>query len=148
MSTSSMERLKSLHVSSIVKLPPSKRAAIISALSKEPPARIAKILQRWETFARPEQLPPPQPWQVWMFLAGRGAGKTRSGAEWIRDNVRQGIKRIGLIAPTAADSRDVMVEGSSGIDEQSIRLWLQVCVNRTRTRSTGEMIHSTMHAQR
>jgi len=52
-----------------------------------------------------------------MFLAGRGAGKTRSGAEWIRDNVRLGIKRIGLIAPTAADSRDVMVEGSSGILE-------------------------------
>jgi phage terminase large subunit-like protein len=47
----------------------------------------------------------------------RGAGKTRSGAEWIRENVRQGVKRIGLIAPTAADSRDVMVEGSSGILE-------------------------------
>jgi hypothetical protein len=52
-----------------------------------------------------------------MFLAGRGAGKTRSGAEWIRANVKLGIKRIGLIAPTAADSRDVMVEGSSGILE-------------------------------
>jgi phage terminase large subunit-like protein len=52
-----------------------------------------------------------------MFLAGRGAGKTRSGSEWIRENVRQGVKRIGLIAPTAGDSRDVMVEGSSGILE-------------------------------
>jgi phage terminase large subunit-like protein len=72
-----------------------------------------------------EQLPPPQPWQVWMFLAGRGAGKTRSGSEWIRENVRQGVKRIGLIAPTAGDSRDVMVEGSSGI--------LEVCWNTTGT---------------
>jgi phage terminase large subunit-like protein len=52
-----------------------------------------------------------------MFMAGRGAGKTRSGAEWVRDSVKQGVRRIGLIAPTAADARDVMVEGSSGILE-------------------------------
>jgi phage terminase large subunit-like protein len=52
-----------------------------------------------------------------MFVAGRGAGKTRSGTEWIRDNVKRGIRRIGLIAPTAADARDVMIEGSSGILE-------------------------------
>jgi len=98
-------------------VPQSRLDEIISNLSKEKPAKIAKALRTWKSFARPEQLPPPQPWQVWMFLAGRGAGKTRSGSEWIRENVRQGVKRIGLIAPTAGDSRDVMVEGSSGILE-------------------------------
>jgi hypothetical protein len=117
MNTSSTERLKHLHVSSLDGVTQSQLDAIISDLSKESPAKIAKLLRTWETFARPEQLPPPQPWQVWMFMAGRGAGKTRSGAEWIRDSVKQGVRRIGLIAPTAADARDVMVEGSFGILE-------------------------------
>jgi len=48
-------------------------------------------------------------------MAGRGAGKTRSGAEWIRDKVKQGSRHLGLIAPTAADIRKVMVEGESGV---------------------------------
>lgn len=54
-------------------------------------------------------------WQVWAYIAGRGAGKTRSGAEWVREKVKAGCSRIALIAPTAADARDVMVEGDSGI---------------------------------
>jgi phage terminase large subunit-like protein len=49
------------------------------------------------------------------YLAGRGAGKTRSGAEWIRQKLKAGYRRIALIAPTAGDARDVMVEGVSGI---------------------------------
>jgi phage terminase large subunit-like protein len=49
-------------------------------------------------------------------MAGRGSGKTRSGAEWVRDQVEnEGVKRIALVAPTQADVRDVMVEGESGI---------------------------------
>lgn len=48
-------------------------------------------------------------------MAGRGAGKTRSGAEWVRDQIdRFGARRVALIAPTSADVRDVMVEGESG----------------------------------
>jgi phage terminase large subunit-like protein len=47
---------------------------------------------------------------------GRGAGKTRSGAEWIRQRVESGVsKRIALVAQTPADVRDVMVEGESGL---------------------------------
>lgn len=49
------------------------------------------------------------------MLAGRGFGKTRTGAEWIREQVKAGAKRIGLIAPTASDAREVMVEGESGL---------------------------------
>lgn len=49
-------------------------------------------------------------------MAGRGSGKTRSGAEWVREQVEDhGVKRIALVAPTQADVRDVMVEGESGI---------------------------------
>jgi predicted phage terminase large subunit-like protein len=66
--------------------------------------------------ARPEQLPPPGDWRVWLLLAGRGFGKTRSGAEWVREQVKEGrAGRVALVAPTAADARDVMIEGESGI---------------------------------
>src|SRR5215470_4914009 len=48
-------------------------------------------------------------------MAGRGFGKTRSGAEWVRAEVKAGRRRIALVGPTAADARNVMVEGASGI---------------------------------
>lgn len=55
-------------------------------------------------------------WSVWVLLAGRGFGKTRVGAELVRDVVESGqAKRIHIIAPTAADARDVAVEGESGL---------------------------------
>jgi predicted phage terminase large subunit-like protein len=69
----------------------------------------------WRAWAREEQTAPDGDWQVWAYIAGRGAGKTRSGAEWVREQVKQGADRIALIAPTAGDARDVMVEGDSGI---------------------------------
>ncbi len=66
--------------------------------------------------ARPEQLAPEGDWRVWLILAGRGFGKTRSGAEWVREQVESGrCRRIALVAETAADARKVMVEGDSGI---------------------------------
>lgn len=49
------------------------------------------------------------------MLAGRGFGKTRTGAEWVLERVRSGARRIALVAPTAADARDTMVEGEAGI---------------------------------
>src|SRR6516162_351496 len=68
----------------------------------------------WRYRARPEQLPPVGSWRVWLLMAGRGFGKTR-GAEWVRAEVKAGRRRIALVAPTAADARNVMVEGASGI---------------------------------
>lgn len=50
-----------------------------------------------------------------MILAGRGFGKTRAGAEWVREKAKEGCERIALVAATAADARDVMVQGESGI---------------------------------
>lgn len=70
----------------------------------------------WRSKARPEQLPPPGDWSLWIACAGRGWGKTRCGAEWVLEIARANPNaRIALIAPTAADARDVMVEGPSGI---------------------------------
>ena len=69
---------------------------------------------RWGKHARAAQRPPDGEWDVWMCLAGRGWGKTRVGAEWAILQARQ-YGRGALIGPTAADTRDVLVEGESGI---------------------------------
>ena len=62
------------------------------------------------------QVPPEGNWRVWGYVAGRGAGKTRAGAQWIQRRVEAGLMKRGcLIAPTANDIRDVMVEGASGL---------------------------------
>lgn len=70
----------------------------------------------WKLWAREPQIPPEGIWRVWLILAGRGFGKTRTGAEWVRAEVEaRRCSRLALIAPTAADARDVMVEGDSGL---------------------------------
>jgi phage terminase large subunit-like protein len=74
------------------------------------------LLADWELWARTEQLPPAGDWLIWLILAGRGWGKTRTGAEFIRWRVESGqAQRVGLVAQTVADVRDVIVEGESGI---------------------------------
>ena len=61
-------------------------------------------------------MPPEGDWRVWLFLGGRGAGKTRAGAEWVARRARLGLsRRIALIGPTFHDVREVMIEGHSGI---------------------------------
>lgn len=76
-----------------------------------------ELAYRWDFWRRPNQAPPPglgQDIRIWMLLAGRGFGKTRVGAETTRHMI-QSCRRIALVGPTAADVRDVMVEGESGI---------------------------------
>ncbi|MDB5612134.1 MAG: ATP-binding protein [Bradyrhizobium sp.] len=93
-------------------LTPSQRQSVLSSLTE---AQADELLHDWEFLGRPDQLPPPGDWRTWLFLAGRGAGKTRAGAEWVRSKIRAGYSPIALIAPTAGDARDVMVEGNGGI---------------------------------
>jgi predicted phage terminase large subunit-like protein len=70
----------------------------------------------WRGHARPKQLPPEGNWRVWLIRTGRGWGKTRAGAEWIRAEVESGRRgRLALVGRTAADARDVIVEGESGV---------------------------------
>lgn len=70
----------------------------------------------WEYVARAEQLPPDGDWRVWMIMAGRGFGKTRAGAEWVRmiADTHPGA-RIALVSSSLAEARAVMVEGESGL---------------------------------
>lgn len=70
---------------------------------------------RWGRHARAEQQVPPGEWLIWLIQAGRGAGKTRIGAEWVNHRARTTSRRIALVARTPADARDVMIEGDSGI---------------------------------
>lgn len=89
------------------------RQECLSGLSA---AEQAQALYNWRFWARPNQVAPRGEWDTWLLMAGRGFGKTRSGAEWVRERVEQGIAhRIALVAPTPADARDVMIEGQSGI---------------------------------
>lgn len=85
----------------------------------------SELLFDWQFWARPNQLPPTtQEWSHWLVLAGRGFGKTRMGAEWVRSIVSgqsplmaptSAPCRIALVAETAADGREVMIEGESGL---------------------------------
>jgi len=74
------------------------------------------MLKAWGLWAHEAQRPPPDPWRTWLFLGGRGAGKTRAAAEWVRDQVERGLRaRFALIGPTLSDVREVMIEGPSGL---------------------------------
>jgi predicted phage terminase large subunit-like protein len=92
-------------------LSPSSRQQTLAKLT---PEQQAEVLWSWAAWARPEQLPPDGDWSIWLVKAGRGFGKTRLGAEWVRSVAQPGA-RIALVAPTAADVRDVIIEGESGI---------------------------------
>ena len=90
----------------------------------------------WLTTARPEQVAPDGDWLTWVILAGRGWGKTRTGAE---DAAWSGMSnpgwRIAVVAPTSADARDTCIEGDSGLlnvlPRESVQTW---------NRSLGELI--------
>jgi len=84
-------------------------------LGKLSDGQASALIHDWRFWGRTNQIAPDGDWMTWLFLAGRGAGKTRSGAEWIRERVRAGYGRIALIAPTARDARNVMVDGESGL---------------------------------
>jgi len=76
----------------------------------------------FEFWAMDHQLPPEGDWRAWVILGGRGAGKTRAGAEWVRSKVegarpldKGACKRIALVGETIDQVRDVMIFGESGI---------------------------------
>ena len=75
-----------------------------------------QIAAYWEGLRTQAQTPPEGDWRVWLFMGGRGAGKTRTGAEWVSALARSGAAmRIGLIGATLREVRSVMVEGDSGL---------------------------------
>lgn len=70
----------------------------------------------WDIWGRRTQQPPPGDWRVWLVMAGRGFGKTRLGAEWVRAQAEADPEaRIALVAASLHEARSVMVEGESGL---------------------------------
>ena len=70
----------------------------------------------WYLWAHPGQTDPGGDWQAWIIMAGRGFGKTRAGAEWVRDIAESDSEaRIALIGATLSEARAIMVEGESGL---------------------------------
>ncbi len=97
-------------------------AAIEALLAGLSPMELEHLFHDWMMWAREDQLPPASDWTTWLLLGGRGAGKTRAGAEWIKaialgrsPATMPPVGRIALVGETQADVRDVMIEGVSGI---------------------------------
>ncbi len=105
-------------------LPENERRRVLAALD---PATVVRFAYDWLIWARDDQLPPVslpdgQPWRTWLILGGRGSGKTRAGAEWVRARALNlphlsdtRAHRIALVGRTIGEVRDVMVEGVSGL---------------------------------
>lgn len=94
-------------------LPEQDRLSLLATLTQE---QADGLLHDWPTWARPNQLAPAGSWSTWLIMTGRGWGKTRTAAEWIRGAAESGRRRrMALVGATAADTRDVMVEGESGL---------------------------------
>lgn len=114
-------------MAALLKLNHQENASSAELLSRLPEAERKKILSEftdkelevleydWEFWARQNQKTPEGKWLTWLILAGRGFGKTRTGAEQILKWQREGYKRFALVAQTPAEARDVMIEGESGI---------------------------------
>ena len=106
---------------------PSDRDSFIDEMDE---ATVARLLSNWEVFkARREQLPPDHishkepvtDWDIWLIRAGRGWGKTRTGAEYVKMMVESGkAKTVALVGSTAADTRKVMLQGVSGLLSNNI----------------------------
>lgn len=104
----------------IASLPDQERMALLSNLT---PKEQEYLIYEWRFWARPNQLAPKlnpktsdNSWRTWLLLSGRGYGKTRSAAEWVREEIESGRRRnMGLVGPTKEAVRKVMVEGQSGL---------------------------------
>jgi len=98
-------------IADLIALDPAERAKLLAGLTER---ECLELFYDWSLWARPDQTPPPGDWISWLILAGRGAGKTRAGAEAVRAWVRN-FAFVNLIGPTHDDVRDVMVTGESGL---------------------------------
>jgi phage terminase large subunit-like protein len=87
-----------------------------AALAKMSPAQLRELEPYWEIWAHEGQLAPAGDWHTWLIMAGRGYGKTRAGAEWVRSIAESDpTARIALVGDSLGEARRVMVEGPSGL---------------------------------
>jgi len=97
----------------LLALPDEERKLALARLSKR---QRRALRTHWDLWANPGQMPPAGDWHRWLIMAGRGFGKTRAGAEWVRAIAEADPEaRIALVASNLAEARAVMVEGESGV---------------------------------
>ena len=97
----------------LLRLERPKRTAAINKLSER---ERRSLRPYWRLWAHDSQLPPPGEWHCWLIMAGRGYGKTRAGAEWVREVAENDpTARIALVGANLGEVRRVMVEGESGL---------------------------------
>lgn len=104
---------RSRRAEKLLALEPAERRAALRAMSH----RQRRALRwHWRLWAHDGQVPPASGWHTWLIMAGRGYGKTRAGAEWVRE-VAEGdpTARIALVGASLGEARRVMVEGESGL---------------------------------
>jgi len=115
MQTTSPAPAKNSYAAYFASLPREEQAARLAALDDSAVIELSTSWRDW--WARPDQVTPPgEDWEFWLILAGRGWGKTRTGAETTREWALSGrFPYCNLIAATADDARDIMIEGESGL---------------------------------
>ena len=105
------QKSRAITAETLRKLPKPKVDELFKQLG---PKKVEELKHTWSFWARDEQLEPEGDWNVWFLNCGRGFGKTRSGVEWVREQVKKGHKRIAAVAATNSDIERVMVKGESG----------------------------------
>ncbi len=108
-----MPRSNAERAAFLIALPQGERRKLLRRMSDRQRKGLRKY---WRLWAHEGQLPPEAPWTIWLIMAGRGFGKTRAGAEWVRE-IAEGdpSARIALVAASLGEARSVMVEGESGL---------------------------------
>jgi len=90
-------------------------AEIVAKVAAMPIGKVERTYFCWPKWARREQRQPPGDWTTWLLMGGRGSGKTRAGAEWVRRLARRKITPIALVGETMTEAVDIMVRGESGL---------------------------------
>lgn len=91
------------------------RRALVAGLTDEDAARLVLAERYSDAWLRPDQRPPAGSWRVWLLLGGRGAGKNFASSHFVVSKAKEPGARIALVARSAADVRDTVVLGPSGI---------------------------------
>src|SRR5688572_24986824 len=104
---------RSSRAEKLLGLDPAERRARLAKMS---PRQRRSLRRHWRLWAHDGQVPPAQGWHTWLIMAGRGYGKTRAGAEWVREVAEADpTARIALVGASLGEARRVMVEGPSGL---------------------------------
>jgi phage terminase large subunit-like protein len=99
--------------SELLRLDAPERHAALAAMNKR---QLRSLAPYWRLWAHAGQVPPAHGWHTWLIMAGRGYGKTRAGAEWIRELAESDpTARFALVGASLGEARRVMVEGPSGL---------------------------------